>query len=100
MATQKVYVTTQREVIKAVYATMTTSEIAQIRLMFDVDRYTPHSEGKYHFTSSMNPVDVVLEVAPDDYDNIIAELSDYTDYIPWGNFGLDIKSQSDLYDLC
>lgn len=100
MATQKVYITTQREEIRAVYATMSKSDVAQIRLMFDVDIYTPNQEGRYHFTSSMNPVDVVLEVAPLDYDNILAELSDYTDYIPWNDFGLDIKTQSEVYDWC
>lgn len=88
MANLKVYITQEYGMVNAVYATLSMCDIAQLKLAYDVKQYVPGSGNRYSFTESANPVDMVLEFQPKDFANVKQGLTDYTSYIPWGNFGL------------
>ncbi len=98
MATLKVYITSVLDnIVDARYVSLSIEEISELKLMFELTTFTPGIDSRYHFTRSMNPVDMVLEVDPDDYLEVISMLPEHSPYIPWNDFGIKF---GEPFDQC
>ncbi len=98
MATLKVYITSVLDnIVNARYVSLSVEQISELKLMFELATFTPSVYGQYHFTQSMNPVDMVLEVDPDDYLEVISMLPEHSPYIPWNDFGIKF---GEPFDQC
>ncbi len=94
MANLKVYITQEYGVVDAVYATLSETDIAQLKLSYDICQYMPGLGNRYSFTPSMNPVDIIIECKPKDFVSIKSELTSYTAYKPWDDLGIKFGEPS------